>query len=80
MSRKSWRRSYPHIQFYLVSGNEDLIYDSLQKGLLDFGLVFHPLDPVIYSANYVVWRRDQVFSRAGRLVVAALDEAFSNHA
>ncbi|WP_270456589.1 substrate-binding domain-containing protein [Allisonella histaminiformans] len=189
MSRKSWRRSYPHIQFYLVSGNEDLIYDSLQKGLLDFGLVcradaprtyvfrriphddawglmmradnslavkeavqradllqgplivseqvmkhhernhyfgsaaekievagtynllyntiffieagvgsvlcfkgmadavgssrglvFRPLDPVIYSANYVVWRRDQVFSSAGRLVVEALDEAFSNHA
>ena len=25
------RRSYPHIQFHLVSGNEDLIYDSLQK-------------------------------------------------
>ena len=183
------RRSYPHIQFHLVSGNEDLIYDSLQKGLLDFGLVcradaprtyvfrriphddawglmmradnplavkeavqradllqeplivseqamkhheldhyfgsaaekievagtynllyntiflieagmgsalcfkgmadavgssrglvFRPLDPVIYSANYVVWRRDQVFSRAGRLVVAALDEAFSHHA
>ena len=183
------RRSYPHIQFHLVSGNEDLIYDSLQKGLLDFGLVcradaprtyvfrriphddawglmmradnplavkeavqradllqeplivseqamkhheldhyfgsaaekievagtynllyntiffieagmgsalcfkgmadavgssrglvFRPLDPVIRSANYVVWRRDQVFSRAGRLVVAALDEAFSHHA
>lgn len=183
------RRSYPHIQFHLVSGNEDLIYDSLQKGLLDFGLVcradaprtyafrriphddawgllmradnplavkeavqradllqeplivseqamkhheldhyfgsaaekievagtynllyntiffieagmgsalcfkgmadavgssrglvFRPLDPVIYSANYVVWRRDQVFSHAGRLVVAALDEMFSNHA
>lgn len=80
MLRKSWRRSYPHIQFHLVSGNEDLIYDSLQKGLLDFGLVCRPLDPVIYSANYVVWRRDQVFSRAGRFVVAALDEAFSNHA
>lgn len=55
------------------------------KGMADAvgssrGLVFRPLDPVIYSANYVVWRRDQVFSRAGRLVVAALDEAFSNHA
>ena len=41
------------------------------------GLVFRPLDPVVIrSANYVVWRRDQVFSRAGRLVVAALDEVF----
>ena len=55
------------------------------KGMADAvgssrGLVFRPLDPVIYSANYVVWRRDQVFSRAGRLVVVALDEAFSHHA
>ena len=183
------RRSYPHIRFHLVSGNEDLIYDYLQKGLLDFGLVcradaprmyvfrriphddvwglmmradnplaakevltradlveeplilseqamkrheldhyfgsaaekievagtynllyntiffieagigsalcfkgmadavgtsrglvFRPLEPELRSANYVVWRRDQVFSRAGRLVVAALDEVFSNHA
>lgn len=183
------RRSYPHIRFHLVSGNEDLIYDYLQKGLLDFGLVcradaprtyvfrripyddvwglmmradnplaakevltradlveeplilseqamkrheldhyfgsaaekievagtynllyntiffieagigsalcfkgmadavgtsrglvFRPLEPELRSANYVVWRRDQVFSRAGRLVVAALDEVFSNNA
>lgn len=183
------RRSYPHIRFHLVSGNEDLIYDYLQKGLLDFGLVcradaprmyvfrriphddvwglmmradnplaakevltradlveeplilseqamkrheldhyfgsaaekievagtynllyntiffieagigsalcfkgmadavgtsrglvFRPLEPELRSANYVVWRRDQVFSCAGRLVVAALDEVFSNHA
>ncbi len=44
------------------------------------GLVFRPLDPVIRSANYVVWRRDQVFSCAGRLVVAALDEALSHNA
>lgn len=44
------------------------------------GLVFRPLDPVIRSANYVVWRRDQVFSRAGRLVVAALDEALFHNA
>ena len=36
------------------------------KGMADAvgssrGLVFRPLDPVIYSANYVFWRRDQVF-------------------
>lgn len=40
------------------------------------GLVFRPLEPELRSANYVVWCRDQVFSRAGRLVVAALDEVF----
>lgn len=48
MSRKFWRRSYPHIQFYLVSGNEDLIYDSPQKGLLDFGIVCRADAPRTY--------------------------------
>lgn len=43
------RRSYPHIQFHLVSGNEDLIYDSLQKGLLDFGLVCRADAPRTYA-------------------------------
>ncbi len=42
------RRSYPRIQFHLVSGNEDLIYDSLQKGLLDFGLVCRADAPRTY--------------------------------
>ena len=55
------------------------------KGMADAvgtsrGLFFRPLEPELRSANYVVWRRDQVFSRAGRLVVAALDEVFSNNA
>ena len=71
-----------------VAGTYNLLYNTIffiEAGMVDAvgssrGLVFRPLDPVIYSANYVVWRRDQVFSRAGRLVVAALDEAFSNHA
>lgn len=44
----TWRRSYPHIPFHLVSGNEDLIYDSLQKGLLDFGLVSRADTPRTY--------------------------------
>lgn len=42
------RRSYPHIRFHLVSGNEDLIYDYLQKGLLDFGLVCRADAPRMY--------------------------------
>lgn len=181
-------RSYPHIPYHLVSGNEEMIYDHLQKGIIDFGLVcrsgapmeyayrqlphqdtwgllmrqdnplaakaaverndllheplilseqtiethefdhylesmvkeiqiagtysllyntiffieagmgsalcfkdvaetmglhrglvFRPLMPPIQSSNYIIWKKDQAFSRAGRLVVAAFDAAFSNY-
>lgn len=180
-------RSYPKIAFHLTSGNEELIYDNLQKGLLDFGivcradaprdyvflniphddtwgllmrpdhplsvkqavtrddlmneplivseqavkhheldhyfgygadglnivgtynllyniiffiasgmgsalcfksmaeavgstknLIFRPLEPTIHSSNYIIWNKNQVFSKAGRLVVTAFHHAFSH--
>ncbi len=44
---------------------------------LDYGqLIFRPLTPVIHSANYLIWRKEQVFSRAGQLVKSCFDEAF----
>ncbi|MBQ7479139.1 MAG: LysR family transcriptional regulator [Selenomonadaceae bacterium] len=40
------------------------------------GIVFRPLLPELHSANYIVWKKGQVFSRAGRLVMAAFEAAF----
>lgn len=42
-------------------------------------LVFRPLNPPIQSSNYIIWKKDQAFSRAGRLVIAALDVAFPSY-
>ena len=41
-------RSYPHIHVHLVSGNEELVADHLQKGLLDFGLLCRAAPPTEY--------------------------------
>ena len=41
-------RSYPRIHVHLVSGNEELVTDHLQKGLLDFGLLCRSTPPVEY--------------------------------
>lgn len=41
-------RSYPRIHVHLVSGNEELVTDQLQKGLLDFGLLCRNTPPVEY--------------------------------
>ena len=41
-------KSYPRIHIHLVSGNEELVTDHLQKGLLDFGLLCRSTPPVEY--------------------------------
>ena len=40
-------------------------------------IVFRPLLPRLHSHNYLAWKKGQVFSRAGRLVVDAFEEVFS---
>ena len=151
--------SYPRIRLHLTSGNEEMVADQLQKGLLDFGLlccaappveyayrqlshedvwglylrrsnplasqsgiraeeltreplivsrqameakefdhwlgrraeelnltqptlsrqlaVFRPLMPELRSRNYLIWKKGQVFSRAGRLVMACFEASFA---
>ncbi|MBQ7516499.1 MAG: LysR family transcriptional regulator [Schwartzia sp.] len=41
------------------------------------GLLFRPLVPELRSRNYLIWKKGQVFSRAGRLVMACFNAAFS---
>lgn len=38
-------------------------------------LVFRPLEPAVQSSTFVIWRKEQVFSQAGRLVAEALSAA-----
>lgn len=39
-------------------------------------VVFRPLVPQIFSSNYLIWRKNQVFSRAARVVLAHFETAF----
>lgn len=40
---------YPKIRIHLTSGNDELVTDGLQKGILDFGLLCSAREPVEYS-------------------------------
>ena len=42
------------------------------------GLVFRPLMPELRSRNYLIWKKGQVFSRAGRLVMACFEASFTD--
>ena len=42
------------------------------------GLVFRPLMPELRSRNYLIWKKGQVFSRAGRLVMACFEASFAD--
>lgn len=42
-------------------------------------LTFRPLYPRLASHNYLVWKREQVFSRAAAVVRARLEEVFGPH-
>lgn len=39
-------------------------------------LTFRPLQPALYSHNYLIWKEGQIFSRAAGVVRARLDEIF----
>lgn len=40
-------------------------------------LVFRPLTPELRSHNYLIWKKEQVFSRAGRMVLNCFKTVFS---
>ena len=41
---------YPGIQYHISSGNAEFVTEQLDKGLLDFGMVFGSVDPTKYHA------------------------------
>ena len=42
-------------------------------------LTFRPLAPALVSHNYLIWKKEQVFSRAAAIVRARLEEVFGSH-
>ncbi len=44
------QNQYPHIHFHIVSGDGDDVCQRLDQGLIDFGLVFDPIDTKKYNA------------------------------
>lgn len=43
-------RTYPGIHYHITSGNSEFVPEQLDKGLIDFGIVFGPVDKTIYTS------------------------------
>lgn len=47
---KNLHKKYPAIRYHLLSGNATFVKEHLDRGLIDFGVVYGPVDPGIYSS------------------------------
>lgn len=43
-------KQYPNIHYHLHSGNAEFVLEQIEKGLIDFGLVFDDIDPLKYHS------------------------------
>lgn len=47
---KSIQVKYPDIHFHILSGNSAFVKEHLDRGLIDFGVVYSPVDTTVYSS------------------------------
>ncbi len=47
---KKLQEQYPGIHYHIASGNADFVTEQLDKGLIDFGIVFGPVDGFKYDS------------------------------
>ena len=47
---KEIQTEYPDVHFHVYSGNADDVMDRLDKGMLDFGILIHPVDISQYDS------------------------------
>ena len=47
---KRIQEKYPDIHFHILSGNAAFVKDYLDRGLIDFGVVYSPVDTTVYSS------------------------------
>ena len=43
-------KAYPGIHYHIASGNAEFVLEQLEKGLIDFGIVFGSVDPAKYNS------------------------------
>ena len=47
---KRVQKKYPDIHYHILSGNAVFVQEHLDRGLIDFGVVYSPVDPNVYSS------------------------------
>lgn len=53
---KELYETYPGIHYHISSGNTDFVMEQLDKGLIDFGLIFDAVDPAKYHSIDMPYR------------------------
>ena len=47
---KSLQEKYPDIHYHILSGNAAFVQENLNRGLIDFGVVYSPVDTTVYCS------------------------------
>lgn len=47
---KNLQEKYPDIHYHILSGNAAFVQENLNRGLIDFGVVYSPVDTTVYSS------------------------------
>lgn len=47
---------YPGIHYHIASGNADFVLEQLEKGLIDFGVIFGPVDQTKYNTMQIPYK------------------------
>ena len=50
---KRIQEEHPDIHYHILSGNASFVQEHLDRGLIDFGVVYGPVDPNVYSSIQV---------------------------
>ncbi len=53
---KELYKAYPGIHYHIASGNSEFVLEQLEKGLIDFGMVFGPVDHAKYHSIPLPYR------------------------
>ncbi len=53
---KELYKTYPGIHYHIASGNSEFVLEQLEKGLIDFGMVFGPVDHAKYHSIPLPYR------------------------
>lgn len=67
-----------HNALYMVDLGLGSLLTFAHLSKLHDGMVYRPLIPEVFSHNFLIWRKDRVFTRAGRLIQACFEAAFSS--
>lgn len=52
---KNLHEKHPAIHYHLLSGNAAFVKEHLDRGLIDFGVVYGPVDTRVYSSLSIPW-------------------------